>query len=192
MRVDALPTVTDPLRVGPGFAPTVTTMVALPTPEAGVAPPTQLASLRTDHEQPSVAVRSSETSWFLSSRFTVDGETSNRHAAAACATLTVCSATTRRPRRGTPLGLGAALYLSVAAPCPLAGLSDIHDSCTEADHGQSRVVFTATVPLPPAAGSSAVSFVTEISHLLPVGPTKLVLLDPHALTATATAAKTML
>jgi hypothetical protein len=70
-------------------------------------------------------------------------------------------------------------------------LSDIHGACADADHVQSRVVFTATVPLPPAAGSSAVLFVTETSHLLPVGPTKLVLEDPHAVAAIATAAKTM-
>lgn len=50
---------------------------------------------------------------------------------------------------------------------------------------------TATVPLPPAAGSSGVLFVTEISHLLPVGPTKLVLEDPHAMAVIATAAKRM-
>jgi len=87
--------------------------------------------------------------------------------------------------------LAATVYLSDAAPCPPVGLSDIHDSCADADHVQSRVVFTATVPLPPAAGSSAVSLVTEISHLLPVGPTKLVLVDPHALAVMARAAKTM-
>jgi hypothetical protein len=85
--------------------------------------------------------------------------------------------------------LTAALYLSVAGPWPLAGLSDIHDSWADADHEQSRVVFTVTVPLPPAAGSSAVSFVTEISHLASVGPTKLVLVDPHAVAVIATAAK---
>src|SRR5262245_1971549 len=103
----------------------------------------------------------------------------------------MCSATTTRPRRGVPLGLAAALYFSVAVPWPLAGLSDIHDSCADADHEQSRVVFTVTVPLPPAAGNSAVSFVTETSHLLLVGPTKLVLVDPHAVAVIATAVETM-
>jgi len=72
----AFPTVSDPLRVGPAFAATVKVIVALPTPDGGLAPPTQFASLRTDHEQPSVAVRWSKTSWLFSSRFTVDGETS--------------------------------------------------------------------------------------------------------------------
>jgi hypothetical protein len=103
----------------------------------------------------------------------------------------MCSATTTRPRRGVPLGLAAALYFSVAAPWPLAGLSDIHESCVDADHEQSRVVFTVTVPLPPAAGSSAESFVADTSHFAPVGPTKLVLADPHAVAAIATAATTI-
>jgi hypothetical protein len=51
-------------------------MVALPTPAGGLTPPIQFASLRTDHEQPSVAVRRSEASWVFSSTFTVEGDTS--------------------------------------------------------------------------------------------------------------------
>jgi hypothetical protein len=46
-----------------------------------------------------------------------------------------------------------------------------------------------SLPLPPAAGTSGVSFVTEISHLLPVGPTTLVLPDRHATTPTTVATR---
>jgi hypothetical protein len=60
----------------------------------------------------------------------------------------------------------------------------------DADHKQSRDVFTVMVPVPPAAGSSGVLFVADTSHLAPVGPTKLVLPDPHAVAAIATVAKT--
>jgi len=65
--------VSDPLRGGPAFAATANVIVAEPTPDAGFAPPIQFASLSTDHEQASVAVSPSETSWLFSSRFTADG-----------------------------------------------------------------------------------------------------------------------
>jgi hypothetical protein len=44
--------------------------------------------------------------------------------------------------------------------------------------------------VPPAAGSSGVLFVTEISHLSLVGPTKVVLADPQANAVITTAAHT--
>src|SRR5690349_13348574 len=99
----------DPPRAGPAFAATVKLIVVLPTPDAGRASAIQFASLRTDHEHPSVAVRRTDASWLFSSRFTVAGDRSKRQAAAACATSTICSATTTRPRRDMPLGLASAL-----------------------------------------------------------------------------------
>jgi hypothetical protein len=69
-------------------------------------------------------------------------------------------------------------------------LSDIHGASEAAVHEQSRDAFTATLPVPPAAGSSGVLFVTEISHLSLVGPTKVVLADPQATAVITTAAQT--
>jgi hypothetical protein len=54
----------------------------------------------------------------------------------------------------------------------------IHDASACADHRHSRCVDTVTLPLPPAAGSSWLLFVTPISHLVADGPMTLVLADP--------------
>jgi hypothetical protein len=57
----------------------------------------------------------------------------------------------------------------------------------DADHEHSRDVVTVTLPLPPDAASSGVLFFTETSHLLPLGPMTLVLVDPHRAAANAIA-----
>jgi hypothetical protein len=56
IRTVAFPTVSDPPRAEPAFAATVNVIIALPTPEVGLALAIHVASLRTVHEQPSMAV----------------------------------------------------------------------------------------------------------------------------------------
>jgi hypothetical protein len=98
---------TDPFRASVGFGATANRIVALPTASAGTALPIQGTSLRPLHRQPSGVFTAIETCPPDASRFTLEGETSKRQGAAACATSMFCSPTTTRPRRGVPAGFAS-------------------------------------------------------------------------------------
>jgi hypothetical protein len=76
----------------------------------------------------------------------------------------------------------------VAGPCPLVIPSVTQDASADAVQEQSRAAVTVTVPLPPAAGTSAVSLVADTAHFAADGWTRFVLADPHPAVAHTKAA----
>ena len=88
---------------------------------------------------------------------TVGGATEKVHADAvfpACVTLNVCPAIDSRPVRGAAELLGATMNWMVAVPVPLAppAANVNHVESLAAVHAQPAAAFTATDPVPPAAG----------------------------------------
>src|SRR5262245_11559516 len=74
----------------------------------------------------------------------------------------------------------------VASPCPLVALRVIHASFALADHAHSRAVFSARLPLPPAAVTSAGVLVIDRLHFVSEGALTLVVADPPQPATTAT------
>ena len=75
--------------------------------------------------------------------------------ALSCDTVNVCPPMVRAPERGPPL-VASALNWTVPLPLPLApDVTVNHDALLTAVQAQSGAVVTATLPVPPAAGSFA-------------------------------------
>lgn len=69
-------------------------------------------------------------------------------------------------------------------PWPDAGeVIEIHGVEDVADHVQSRVVLTETLPEPPEAGADAIELVAVTWHLTVVGASTLIEEEPHATAA---------
>ncbi len=72
------------------------------------------------------------------------------------------------------------------SPCPLVpDVIAIHDALVDADHVQSRVVVTSTVPLAPAAGAEVMEPVAETWHFAPLGAVTETEVDPQPAARTA-------
>ncbi len=87
---------------------------------------------------------------------TVAGVTANEHGAACCETAKFCPLTAMVPFLAETAELAATENWNVPSPWPLVvPESVIHAVPGDADHVQSRVVLTDTLPPPPDAGTEA-------------------------------------
>jgi hypothetical protein len=67
------------------------------------------------------------------------------------------------------IGLAATVYWTDASPCPLALVIATQLALVVADHAQSRVVVTASVPCPPSDVKLVVAEPTWTWHFAEVG-----------------------
>jgi len=103
-------------------------------------------------------------------------------------TSAVVSFTVTTPWRGDGSTFDSTRYGTAASPWPLADdVREIHGVGVDADHVQSRLVWTVSVPVPPAAGTEVIELVTATEHLLPVGDVTEIDDDPQAETRYASA-----
>lgn len=154
-------TTTDPSRTSPVLVPTPIVTVPLPLPLV----PCVIASHDTLLD--AVHVHADELAVTLiridppaAGTPVCDAAAVKWHGAASWETSIDASLTDSEPRRATGSALGATRNDTVPSPCPVASeVIEIHDALEFADHVQSLVVATATLPFAPAYGAECMAVV---------------------------------
>jgi hypothetical protein len=157
-------------------------MEALALPFVGPLIVSQAESLEAVHEQPVNVCRFTVTEPPVGGTVALDGVKLYRHGAGSCAMVRLVSLTATVPLRCAGSAFGETAYVTDALPCPDNGAArTIQDAWLFADHVQSRVVVTDSVPEPPDEGTELpTEFVTDTWHFTPVGAFTSTEDEPHA------------
>ncbi len=116
---------------------------------------------------------------------------SNRQGAPASLIVSRSVPTSSAAVRAPGVGFAATENEMFASPWPFCPPDSDTQLVSEAtDHVQSRVVDTAIVPVPPAAGKEDGDVVAETAHLLEEGATTEVVVEPQRLNSRAALSKT--
>ena len=93
------------------------------------------------------------------------------------------------PDRLDGAGFAATEMVIDASPWPSCVATDTHVGTDDTDHVQSRVVFTFSMPLPPAGPNDAGVVDAVIGHLSAVGAVTEVVEEPQEADASSAATK---
>lgn len=144
---------TSPVRAAAPAALTSSTTVPGPVPDVPLDTLIQGAWLTACQAQPAAAVTVTSTRAPPASATACSGDRVKTHAA-RCVTSNRRSLMTMAPLRSTGCWLLATLNEICDSPWPLAGDTEIHATSGLADHVHSRLMVSATIPLPPALSTS--------------------------------------
>ncbi len=171
-----------PRRSTPVLAATSNETVPLPLPPAPAA--IQADWLDTVHAHPALVATCTGTRPPAAPTLVLVVVTVKRHGAGSCSMEIWSSLTTIAPRRADRSGFGSTRKSTVPPPWPVApDVIAIHAALLDADHVQSRVVSTVTVPEAPLAGADPIELVAATSHFGALGAATLTDEDPHAAAA---------
>ena len=150
------PAVIAPLREGPVLRATVNATVPWPLPLVPDEIVTQGTADDAVQEQPDAVCTTNDPWPPSSSMFALVGERVKAHPC-PCVTVTVRPATVSVPVRTGPL-IAAALYCTSPSPVPvLPEVTVNHEALAEAAQLHPAPAVTAILPVPPAAGTDALS-----------------------------------